>query len=594
MSGRTILLALIAGTVFFLNLGGPRLWDEDEPRNAGCAVEMMERSDWVVPYFNGEVRTHKPVFLYWLMMLAYQVFGVSEFSARFWSALFGLLTVLLTWFIGKRLFSDRIGLIAGGILASTMMFTVASRAATPDATLIFFMTAAIAVYVASTPAFRQASERGVDEPAPLFPTHGPAIVGIYALLGVATLVKGPVGFLLPTAIIGMFLLVSGPCERASTDRAAPLVGVRGRIMAVLRWFAVHFHPRHFFRCTWQMRPLWLAGVVLVIALPWYLWVTIRSDGVWTRGFFLDHNLGRAVSRMENHGGTPLYYPLALMVGFFPWSIFFIPWAIDLVRSWQRQSPHDNALRFTVCWIGVVIGLFTLASTKLPSYVTPCYPALAILMARFVDRLLGERVQVARFWPLVSFAVMAVVGIAVLVAIVFVASDYVEGTPALAPIGGVLIVGAIGCAAFRIADQNRRMIQTMFATATAFVLLLFSWGAGQVSRHQRITELATLIQQRGNDVEIASCGMHRSSWVFYAGQPIEQLPAADRESLEAFLTEGPDRLVLISASDLAAFGHELPSRTSVVGSVPMFLDRGELLLIGRAEERRIAAGDGDRH
>ncbi len=106
-AGHYALLILIAGLVFFLNLGVPPLWDRDEPRNAGCAVEMLARGDWVVPVFNGELRSHKPVLLYWLMMSSYAMFGVGEFGARFWSALLGIGTVLLTYEIGRCLFDRR-------------------------------------------------------------------------------------------------------------------------------------------------------------------------------------------------------------------------------------------------------------------------------------------------------------------------------------------------------------------------------------------------------------------------------------------------------------------------------------------------------
>src|SRR6056300_67173 len=105
MSWKTHLAAisLIAGVVMFTNLGGPKLWDRDEPRNAGCAKEMLERGDWVTPVFNGELRSHKPVLLYWFMISAYQVFGVNEFSARLWSAIFALGTCYCTYGIGRRL-----------------------------------------------------------------------------------------------------------------------------------------------------------------------------------------------------------------------------------------------------------------------------------------------------------------------------------------------------------------------------------------------------------------------------------------------------------------------------------------------------------
>src|SRR5256885_600143 len=97
---QALLVAAVAAIIMFTNLGGPRLWDRDEPRNSLCAKEMFERWDWVVPTFNGRLRTHKPVLLYWCIMSAYSVLGVSEFSARLPSALAAVGTVLCTWFIG--------------------------------------------------------------------------------------------------------------------------------------------------------------------------------------------------------------------------------------------------------------------------------------------------------------------------------------------------------------------------------------------------------------------------------------------------------------------------------------------------------------
>ena len=125
------LIVAVAAVVFFVNLGVPRLWDRDEPRNAGCTAEMIERGDWVVPVFKGELRTHKPVLLYWLMMSAYSVFGVNELGARFWSAVLGIGTTLVTYHIGRRLFNAQVGLWAAVILSTSLMFDVAARAATP-------------------------------------------------------------------------------------------------------------------------------------------------------------------------------------------------------------------------------------------------------------------------------------------------------------------------------------------------------------------------------------------------------------------------------------------------------------------------------
>src|SRR4051794_21745173 len=125
-------LLLGVGALMFLpNLGGPSLWDLDEGRNATAAREMLESGNWVVPTFNGSLRSDKPVLLYWLQMTCYAAFGVNEFAARFPSALASLLTVLLTYELGRRMFSSLTGLLSGLMLETTILFCAAGHFANP-------------------------------------------------------------------------------------------------------------------------------------------------------------------------------------------------------------------------------------------------------------------------------------------------------------------------------------------------------------------------------------------------------------------------------------------------------------------------------
>src|SRR5437763_4867423 len=133
----TIIVAAIAATVFLVGLGAPRLWDEDEAKNSVCGQEMLGRGDWIVPTFNGQLRTDKPICLYWCMLAVYNVIGVSEFSDRLPSALAGIGSVVLTFHLGRLLFNARSGLLASCVFASALMFAVLARGATPDSLLIF-------------------------------------------------------------------------------------------------------------------------------------------------------------------------------------------------------------------------------------------------------------------------------------------------------------------------------------------------------------------------------------------------------------------------------------------------------------------------
>src|SRR5947209_10649369 len=121
-AGHYALLLSAGAALFLLNLGGPSLWDVDEGRNATAAGEMLEADEWVIPTFNATLRSHKPVLLYWLQMTAYRAFGVNEFAARLPSALAALLTILVTYELGRRAFDAATGLLAGLVLASAPLF----------------------------------------------------------------------------------------------------------------------------------------------------------------------------------------------------------------------------------------------------------------------------------------------------------------------------------------------------------------------------------------------------------------------------------------------------------------------------------------
>src|SRR5579862_8072623 len=123
--------------VFFTNLGAAALWDDDEPYYASCAREMLDRGDWVVPMFNGSLFPDKPPLMFWTMICGFKLFGMDEFGARVGAALFGVATALATYALGCRLFAPRVGLWAGLIVTSTLLYTISARAATVDSALAF-------------------------------------------------------------------------------------------------------------------------------------------------------------------------------------------------------------------------------------------------------------------------------------------------------------------------------------------------------------------------------------------------------------------------------------------------------------------------
>jgi len=586
------LVAAVCAFVVLTNLGGPVLWDRDEPRNAGCAREMLARGDWVVPTFNGELRTHKPVLLYWAIMLAYQLLGVSELAARLPSAMAAIGTAVCTWRMGHRLFGPSAGVWAGVALATSLMFVVAGRAATPDALLILFSTLALTIYVCGTFRARYDTTPADAPPQPLvpgcyFPQHWPTAAALYAAMGMAVLAKGPVGFVLPTAVIGMFLLIVRLPRRPVEDAGSRTAG--DWLLRVL----APFEPLHFLTTCWTMRPLTAVFAVLAVALPWYCAVGLATEGEFLRGFFLEHNLGRATGVMESHRGSVLFYPAAILVGFFPWSVFALPLAIDtalqLRRDWSPMAPRGAAESnrwhagyvLAVCWIGVYVVLFTLARTKLPSYVTPCYPALALLVGGYFDRWSRQSPAVAGRWLWAAFACLAIVGLAIGLGVPLAARRFLPGEEWLGLIGLTPLAGGVACLGLAAARNFRAAAGVFGAAAVTFAVLVFAVGADRASRHQQAPQLLAALAARSPEAELASYGLLEPSWVFYSGRPVRELKRITPEGNEAvaFLSTSPHAYLITTDKRLAQIGPLLPPGTTVIYAVPYFLHDEQLVAVG---------------
>lgn len=564
----------VGAAVMFTQLGDARLWDRHEPRNACCTSEMLKRGDWVTPYFNGELRTDKPVLVYWLMMTSYQIFGASEFAARFWSAALALGTVTFTYHLGRRLFHPQAGLWAALVLATAFMFDVAGRSVNCDSALIFFSTAALLVYVMGV--FRPRSSDDAASPPELrlagqwFPSW-PWAAGMYALLGVAVLAKGPVGLILPAAVVGMFLLIVRLQPR---PEGSP--GWKRRFSGLFRPFA----PLHFVRTCWLMRPFTAVAVAGAVALPWYVWVGVRTDGDWLRGFLLSHNLERATSAYRGHGGPIVYYPLAVLFGFLPWSIFAAPLLIDLKARLQGKEAWKRGYLLACCWAGVWVGAFSLVQTKAPTYVTPMYPALALLGGAMIFRWTRGELLASAFWLKASMAVAASVTVASLLAIPIVCHYVLPGEEVLGLIGLVMLGALFMCGALTKKDRKFAAAGVFAAAAACTAILVLGVGAARVDRHRQMHVMLA---------DIAACSEHprlmcvetlQPSWVYYSGQFITSAPS-DEAALE-FLAEDANHFLIVRPNEHERIASRLPRDVDVISRTSYFPKRGEILVLGRPD------------
>ncbi|HVX10631.1 MAG TPA: glycosyltransferase family 39 protein [Pirellulales bacterium] len=565
-SRQQCVLVAAAALIFFVNLGAARLWDDDEPKNAQCAREMFNRGDWIVPTFNGDLRCDKPILIYWLMMSAYQVFGDNEFAARLWSAVAAIGTTLATYHLGRLLFNARTAFWSGWMMASSLMFVIAGRAATPDSLMIFFSTLAMLAFVQATWG-RNATLAGANRLADYLPRTWLGYVAMYAAMGVGVLAKGPVVVVLPTLVLVIY--VACVRQALAAPASAPAARRYLRYLSPVAWLVA----------AWRLRPITALFVVGAIAVPWYVVVGLQTDGRWLAGFFGQHNVGRYLSPMEGHRGPFWFYVPAVLFGFFPWSTF-LPQAVVRTAKLVRQSPSWAAYLFLACWAGTWIGFFSFSGTKLPSYVTPAYPALAVMTAAWIDAWLAQPSSVSRWFLRQSIVSLGLAGALLAIVLPIVAHYLLPGEEVIGLAGLTLLAGIVP-AAFWAVSKPQRAAVALAVAALAFMVSAFGFAAVRASRHQNSAALVDVLRSGDSGYEPAAFDFSTPSLVYYAHQRVPQFMLAD-DALK-HLQSSPRALVVTDSRRYEELRSRLPGDVAIVARRPRFLRTGaiDVVVLGHA-------------
>jgi len=346
--GRAIpfLLLLAGSAVLFLGgLGRLPLLGRDESLYAEAAREMFARGDWITPRVNGGPFFEKPPLYYWLAWMSYSAFGVSPFAARLPAALMAVVTVVLTAAAGARVWGARAGLLAGVALATSLQIALIGRMGIMDVPLTCLTTLALFAYAR----WRTATGSALI-----------ALGGGFGLcVGLAVLLKGMAG-LLPVAIAAVHALIFrryGPESLPSTRGWGAFARGSSVVIAVALFVAV--------------------------ALPWFYLMGDRHGESFGSTLLLREHLTRMAEPMQGHGGPFFYYAVCIVVSFFPW-VMFLPPALASRRA-ETESARALWRSLLIVWFAVVLIPFSLIQTKLPGYVTPLFPAMAMLVGVELDR-----------------------------------------------------------------------------------------------------------------------------------------------------------------------------------------------------------------
>lgn len=320
-----------------------KLIKPDEGRYAEIAREMAASGDWVTPRLNGIKYFEKPPLQYWVTAASFKAFGENEWTARLWPAITGFLGILLAWYAGHRLFGARSGAFAATALTSSLLYLGMGHFNTLDMGLAFFMESAVVGFLLA-----QQGERRWMWLA-------------WGALALAVLSKGIVAPVLTGATLVTYSLLSrdfSPWRR--------------------------LEPGH--------------GIVifLAIAAPWFIAVSLANPE-FPRFFFIHEHFERFLTRVHHRYQPAWYFVPILLIGALPWTTMA---SQALVGAWRRTATADfQPRRFLLLWCLVVFGFFSASGSKLPSYILPLFPALALLVGDLLARigrkaLIGHLIVVA--------------------------------------------------------------------------------------------------------------------------------------------------------------------------------------------------------
>ncbi len=433
-----LLLALAFAALYCLGLGGPDLANPDEGRYAEIPREMVASGDWVTPRLNGVNYFEKPPLMYWAVAAELAVFGPGETSVRIVPVLFGLGGVLLTYAATRRLFGRPAGLGAAIVLGTTAFYAALARLLILDTAVSVLMSATLFCFILGVREAPGARRRWL-------------FYGLYASAALATLTKGPIGFLVTGAVMALWLLGFNQWQR--------------------------------------LRPFYLpsgALLFLAIAAPWHFLVSARNP-TWAHFYLVNQNWERFTT--QEHGRFhPLYWFIPILLGgLFPWIGFLWP-ALRAAAAggWARRREPAQADRwYFIVWAAFIFAFFSKSQSKLAPYILPVFPALAVLIGLEVGRAWRDRAWGAARIGLKIFAVLsAILAVAVLLAVSLPERFGIDWYQARAlhpyayAMAAVLDGGAIAALwASRRSDQSRAGL-TIVAVAMALFFVTVEFASPQ--------------------------------------------------------------------------------------------------------------------
>ncbi|OHC70935.1 MAG: hypothetical protein A3H93_19240 [Rhodocyclales bacterium RIFCSPLOWO2_02_FULL_63_24] len=497
--GPLLALLLAFALLWFGTLDQRRLINPDEGRYSEIPREMVASGDWLTPRLNGIKYFEKPALQYWATAAAFTVFGEHHWSARLWPALTGFLGVLATAFATAKLFGPQAGLIAGAVLAGSVLWNVIGHVNTLDMGVSFFLAAAVFALCLGQrdQASPRESRRWQD--------------AAWVLLALAVLSKGLIGLVLPAATVVAYALWQRDW---------------GFIL--------------------RIRPLRGLLILLAITAPWFIAVSLANPE-FAHFFFIHEHFQRFLTKAHGRYQPIWYFVPILLIGMLPWLGSLVQGIAAGFRleAGRRFQPR----RFLLIWAALVFVFFSVSSSKLASYILPIFPALAALIGlHLAGYAIARRIE----WHALPAVIVGGGCLPLVPYVTRFANDQVPAAlyaayqPWLYGGAGALLMG--GIAAFWLGRQGRSV-----AAACSLAFGGFAFGQGFLLGHDSLGSVnsahdvaAAIRPQVQRDAPFFSVNTYDQSLQFYLQRTTTMV--AYRDELGFGISQEPAKFI----PDLAGF------------------------------------------
>ena len=529
-----LLVALLTLVVAVDNMQRP-LANPDEGRYSEISREMAATGDWVTPRLNGIKYFEKPPLQYWASAAAFSLFGESEFSARLYTALCGLLALLTVGFTARRLAGGDAATLAVAVLLTSPYFLAMGGVVTLDTGLAAWTTVAVCAFLLAMTGPENRRRRWM--------------LLAWTAIALAVLSKGLIGIVFPAAAIFLHCL-------ASRD---------WRLLAKLEW----------------LRGLALFGA---IAAPWFVLVSVANPE-FPQFFFVHEHFERFLTKAHRRDQPWWFFWPILIGGFLPWMLALAPAARE---GWRIESGGTGFAwrRFALIWSAFVMVFFSASGSKLPAYILPVFPVFALVLGDWLARVAPQRL-----WkPVLAAAVLLVVGIAVAWGAPERARNewtrelYAAARPWIIA-GMAVLAGALAAGAYRLRAGAKGSAILVIVVGSILFVDFVEDGYEELAPRQSGQQVAEVMRAHLHPAtRLYSVGIYDQSVPFYVRRTVtlvayrdEFAPGLDAEPALAIATlEGFERDWLRPGDAMAIIHPDLMEKLS---------DRGLAMTLLHRDERR---------